>query len=179
MILTAHLPSQGAFWQGVKKHLVYTAAQAGGVQVDIMFMLTGYLMVAKFLKRPEDIQSTSYLAFIGKRAFRLLPCILVVSLCGYIMGDSWDTGGVPAYIRILATALFFSNYLPASVYGSFTLSLVWSCCVDMQVTLFLLFLLKTVSWVVGLSGNRMLNTLKVVFGIRLLSLDFYALLFLF
>lgn len=165
MILTAHLPSQGLFWQGIKKHLVYTAAQAGGVQVDIMFMLTGYLMIAKLLKRPEEIQSTSYVSFVGKRAFRLLPCILAVSLCGYIVGDSWDAGGVPAYVRILATALFFSNYLPASIYGSFTLSLVWSCCVDIQVTLFLLFLVKTVSWIVGSSNSRLLKALKVIFGL--------------
>ena len=168
MILTAHLPSQGTVWKGIQKHVVYTAAQAGGVQVDIMFMLTGYLMIAKLLRHPEEIQSTSYASFIGKRAFRLLPCILVVSICGYIIGDSWDAGGVPVYVRVLATALFFSNYLPASIYGSFTLSLVWSCCVDMQVTVFLLFLVKFVSFIVGSSNSRLLlNTLKVVFGTRL------------
>ena len=74
-----------------------------------------------------------------------------------------------------------------STHGSFTLSLAWSCCVDMQVTgelyqeshyllvfylviilfdLALLFLLvKIVSWVVdSKSGTKLANILEFVFG---------------
>jgi peptidoglycan/LPS O-acetylase OafA/YrhL len=73
MFLTAHLPSQGDLWQAVRKNLVYTVAQAGGVQVDIMFMIAGYLVVAKALAKPDELQGTSLLKFTLKRAFRLAP----------------------------------------------------------------------------------------------------------
>ena len=38
MLCTAHLPSEGPLWQAIKGHWVYTTAQAGGVQVDIMYV---------------------------------------------------------------------------------------------------------------------------------------------
>jgi hypothetical protein len=36
MVTTAHLPSQGPLWEGIKNHWLYSTLQAGGVQVDIM-----------------------------------------------------------------------------------------------------------------------------------------------
>ena len=33
MLTTGHVPSSGALWDGIRKHPVYTIAQAGGTQV--------------------------------------------------------------------------------------------------------------------------------------------------
>ena len=74
MLLTGHLPSEGPFWKAIKNNIVYTVAQAGGVQVDIMFMLAAYLLVSKLLSSSYDqIARESIVVFIVKRAMRLLP----------------------------------------------------------------------------------------------------------
>ena len=76
-----------------------------------------------------------------------------MALLGSVIGDSWDTGGIPRWQRIAETALFYSNYLSASLHGSFTLSLVWSCCVDVQMSLFLLAIVKAVHSILGQASS--------------------------
>lgn len=41
MLLTGKLPSQGKLWESFKSCLPFTIFQAGGIQVDVFFMLAG------------------------------------------------------------------------------------------------------------------------------------------
>lgn len=137
MLTTAYLPSEGPLWMDVRHSKWYTFAQAGGIQVDIMFMLTGFLLVWNFL---SDLERTSHgdsrngssiFSFSIRRILRLLPAIVVVSFLGLYFGDNWNYDG-KAWKRILVVWTFIMNYLPSREFGSFTLSPCWSCCVDVQ-----------------------------------------------
>jgi peptidoglycan/LPS O-acetylase OafA/YrhL len=112
--------------------------QAGGVQVDLLFMLSGFLLTYKLLmNHAKGKGRSSLLDYIFKRALRLLPPIIVVSMLGMWIGDTWDIDKdrddyQPIWVRCAAMYTFVLNYVPASLYGSFTLSLCWSLCVDMH-----------------------------------------------
>jgi len=144
MLTTGHLPSKGALWDDFRRNPIYTWFQAGGIQVDLMFMISGFLLIDKLLeavfRNDQEAATPGVLNFALSRALRLLPPIIVVSLIGLYIGDSWDLypydGDVPAIFRIGALLIFVLNLLPASEYGSFTLSLCWSCCVDLHVNTF-------------------------------------------
>jgi peptidoglycan/LPS O-acetylase OafA/YrhL len=150
ILTTAHLPSRGELWDIFRKHPLYTFSQAGAIQVDVSFMISGFLLVDKLLfdeaagKKPETV-----LKFVINRALRMIGPIMFVSLMGLCLGDTWDkipndpSLHIPASTRLLATWTFILNYLPATDYGSFSTSLCWSCCVDIQVqtVIFCLFCL--------------------------------------
>jgi peptidoglycan/LPS O-acetylase OafA/YrhL len=148
MLTTGHLPSTGTIWENFKSNWWYTFALCGGIQVDIMFVISGYLLVNSLLSNhPNDSNEKSNYKFpsiltsIIKRYIRLLPPMMILSLSGLIMGDTWDTDSTTspsAWKRIIATWLGISNYLSVSKYGSFTHSLCWSCNVDIQVHLVIL-----------------------------------------
>jgi peptidoglycan/LPS O-acetylase OafA/YrhL len=140
MLTTAHLPSSGIVWDVFRRNPVYTFFQAGGIQVDVSFMLSGFLLVDKLLfDEARGAEPTSVLTFIRNRALRLLGPIVVISFIGLWMGDTWDMkppdGGIyiPPSARLAATWSFVLNYLPVGDWGSFTTSMFWSCCVDVQV----------------------------------------------
>jgi peptidoglycan/LPS O-acetylase OafA/YrhL len=138
MLTTGHLPSSGDIWNSYKSSWWYTFALSGGIQVDIMFLVSGFLLVNSLLSNHDNNGYTfpSIITTIGKRYLRLLPPMMVLSLSGIIMGDTWDTDkstSPSAWLRIVATWLGISNYLPVSAYGSFTHSLCWSCNVDIHV----------------------------------------------
>lgn len=137
MLTSGHLESSGAIWDTVRKHPIYTFAQAGGTQVDLMFMLSGYLLVYKLLSEFASSKSSlSAMLFAIHRALRFIPPIIAVSIIGYIIGDTWDgaetRGEVSALSRIASFISFSANYIPPSVVGCFTLSLCWSLCVDLH-----------------------------------------------
>jgi peptidoglycan/LPS O-acetylase OafA/YrhL len=114
--------------------------QAGGVQVDLLFMLSGFLLVYKYLHAKAG---NTLVNFIKTRCLRLLPPILAVGLIGVLLGDSWDVDkriadqGLfpnfkPVWLRFASIFTFVLNYVDVEAFGSFTLSLCWSCCVDMH-----------------------------------------------
>ena len=145
MLTTGHLPSSGDIWIAYKNSWWYTFALSGGIQVDIMFLISGFLLVNSLLSSHDQKQHKfpSVFTTIGKRYLRLLPPMMVLSLSGILMGDTWDTDkstAPSAWIRIIATWLGISNYLSVSKYGSFTHSLCWSCNVDIQVHAVILIL---------------------------------------
>lgn len=158
MLTTAHLPSDGPLWMQFKHSKWVSSAMFGGIQVDIMFMLSGFLLVYKCLsdfdKNPNSCSSPNTL----KRILRLLPCIAAVSIIGLLMGDSWDiitTTSIPSWKRIATLWTFIQNYLPAEDYGSFTLSLCWSCCVDLQIGVLIQYFMKFLTSITSKSvSNR-------------------------
>lgn len=90
MITTGNLPSSGELWNAFRSSWYYTFSQAGGIQVDIMFMLSGFLLTFLFLKGKSLHPFSSVGSFLSKRVFRLLPSIVVISIIGLLLGDSWD-----------------------------------------------------------------------------------------
>jgi len=167
MLTSGHLPSEGPVWLGVKKNLIYTFFQAGGTQVDLMFMLSGYLLVHKMLNEHADGRpSLSTIEFGFRRALRFIPPLIAVSIIGVVLGDTWDgaseRGEVPAIGRILSFLAFVANYIPPSVVGCFTLSLCWSCCVDLHAGILLSFIIG-----LGKAGLKKTKTDGLTLAFRL------------
>ena len=89
MLLTGHLPSKGTLWDSFKSSLPFTMFQAGGIQVDIMFMLSGFLLVYNTMNKPA-IQFPPILSFTMKRALRMLPMMIVTVILGhFVIQDCW------------------------------------------------------------------------------------------
>lgn len=153
MIMTAHVPSVGQFWKSLKSSYPYTMAQAGGVQVDVCFMISAYLLTLRLLKSSTKLKHESVVNFILQRALRTLPCILVIAAVGLLLGDSWErpyrtmsdadgNKGQELHWRLLSTVFYYMNYLNPRDYGSFSLSLTWSCCVDLHVNVMIFCIVK-------------------------------------
>lgn len=181
MLTTAHLPSSGPEWTDVKSNIIYTGMQAGGVQVDLLFMLSGFLLSYKYLVSSlKGRGKPSLVNYIVSRALRLLPPVIAVSGLGLLMGDTWDIDKddptyAPIWMRLFSMYSFVLNYVPAGLYGSFTLSLCWSLCVDMHsgalITLF-------VSALKRVTGRVDAHHLRIVFFVWLVvSLATRAFLF--
>ena len=181
MLTSGHLPSEGEVWETVRKHPVYTWFQAGGTQVDIMFMLSGYLLVDKLLNDANGSRpSASVAEFTVRRMLRFIPALLAVSLLGLLVGDVWDgaekRNEVPALGRILSAAGFVMNYLPPAYVGSFTLSLFWSCCVDLQAGMLIVLLVGIVRSLTfdNNSSSSPSNALALAYRLRWLFLALTA-----
>ena len=135
MLVSGHLPSTGAEWDKFKGSYLFTCFQAGAIQVDLMFALSGFLLVFKILQAKT---AQSLIDFIKGRVLRLLPPIIAISVIGVVIGDSWEIDDVtaadykPVWLRLATMWTFVLNYVPQAQYGSFTLSLCWSCCVDLH-----------------------------------------------
>lgn len=138
MLVTSHLPSDGALWESLKTNWIFSTLQAGGIQVDVMFMLSAFLLTSQLLSGHVE-KTLSIPMFALKRALRMLPCILALLLIsGYWMGDCFlpyihkpeDKAMLP---RILSVIFFINNYFDQTLYGSFSGSLLWSCSVELQV----------------------------------------------
>ena len=84
MISTSHLPSDGSLWKSVKSNYIFTAMQAGGVQVDIMFLLSGFLLVESILRKAE---SENIILSTAKRYLRMAPCIALIAIIALYMGE--------------------------------------------------------------------------------------------
>ena len=117
---------------------MFSTMQAGGVQVDIFFMLSGFLLADQLLrKRLSNLPTVASTLFL--RAMRMLPTMTLVLILGAYIGDVWD----PPYTdydksstrmeRIASILMFAVNYLDVTQYGSFIGTLMWSCCVDVHV----------------------------------------------
>lgn len=152
MLTTGHLPSTGEAWGSFKKNILYTSFQAGGIQVDLMFMLSGFLLVKKILAQRNA--EFSVVSIAVDRAKRLLPTIIVVCLIAYTIGDTWDVdkdlpGYVPAWTRISTACSLVLNYFDQGKYGSFSLSLMWSCCVDYHSQIIITLIAYLNRWAIG------------------------------
>ena len=160
MLTSGHLPSVGAQWDQFKGSWVFTSMQAGAVQVDLMFALSGFLLVTKILHAKKAL---SLIDFLKSRVLRLLPPIIGISIIGIAIGDSWEIDDVtapdykPVWLRLMTMWTFLLNYVPQALYGSFTLSLCWSCCVDIHSGMIITMIANGVRSFVGEKGSLVLN----------------------
>jgi len=88
--------------------------KSGYLGVDVFFVVSGFLVVPKVVREIENC-TFSYLRFVEKRIFRLLPLVLVV--CGVALAISYSQM-LPVDLRylseeVIASSLFGNNLLQA------------------------------------------------------------------
>ncbi|GAB5358961.1 hypothetical protein AAMO2058_000504000 [Amorphochlora amoebiformis] len=128
MISTAHLPGQGPVWDAVRLSPFHSIMQAGGIQVDVFFVLSGFLLTISLVNQLRVGKEISVFGQALRRMWRMMPLIIAATVFGSLVGEDWD----PGYIGIYSTILLYNNLLDPFRVGSFTLTLCWSCCVDFQ-----------------------------------------------
>lgn len=99
----------------------------GRLGVAIFFAISGYLITSLLLDEFDRSGSASLRAFYVKRAFRILPPLLVVLATFGVLGL---TGVIPIPLgKWLGSLLFVQNYTPG---GSWYLGHFWSLAVEEQ-----------------------------------------------
>lgn len=174
MLLTGKLPSQGELWEKFRNALPFTAFQAGGIQVDIFFVLASFLLVHRLAITPASA-IPPVLTHGLKRALRMLPMMIFTIIVGhFVMVDCWGApytymnGGRDVFPdRVMTLVLFYTNYCDQFLVGSFLGSLMWSCAVDLQVGIALVVIVKLVASVTK-DRARLLRNLRLVFGLLVL-----------
>ena len=63
--------------------------QAGGTQVDLFFMISGFLLCYRLITAPS---MPTIGRFVGRRLVRLLPGMALTTAMGLALGDNWDDG---------------------------------------------------------------------------------------
>ncbi len=103
--------AEPAYWSG-------SASQLGSFGVDIFFALSGLLITLLLLRDLESGQ-LSLRSFYIRRAFRILPPLLVfLAICVAL-------GRIRPGWELLSSVLLFRNYLPSSL-GGHTSGHLWS-----------------------------------------------------
>ncbi len=70
LLSTGHLPNSGPLWHSFKKSNLFFVFLAGGVQVDVMFLLSGFLLVLKLISTRDGER------YPGLLVFALHRCVL-------------------------------------------------------------------------------------------------------
>ena len=121
-------------------HIVATFFKHTGYGVDVFFCLSGYLICTLLLREKQRSGSISLGRFYTRRAFRILPPMLVyVAFISILAAQRY----VPAisFREIAGVLFFFRNYIDGSWYtGHF-----WSLAVEEHFYSFIPLLLLTFS----------------------------------
>jgi peptidoglycan/LPS O-acetylase OafA/YrhL len=139
---------------GTKIGSVLAVAFYRGVGVDLFFALSGYLICTLLLREKSRYGSINLAAFYTRRAFRILPPLLIyLSVISVLFFRGIITEIDPQ--EIVASALFFRNYVTGSWYtGHF-----WSLAIEEHFYLFVPFIFFAFSW---------RNTLRIAISIVVL-----------
>ena len=130
IVTSALLPSRGPEWNAFATHPLYGLFQGGGCQVDVFFLLSGFLLGSKHVSlAPSDATLGTLARDTLRRACRLWPTLLAVAFVQlFVLGEE-HSDHVPA-LQVLA---FVNNLHDVRARGTFTLTVAWSVCVDFQV----------------------------------------------
>ena len=138
----------------------------GGFGVAIFFFISGFIITKLMLGEYEESASISMIAFYLRRAFRLMPALIVFTIiCMGVLSYSNVSFG---WLEIAATLFFFANYL--SIFGSFStigfyspLTIVWSLSVEEH-----FYLLWPIVFLLAGAGRELL--IKIVVALILIVL---------
>jgi peptidoglycan/LPS O-acetylase OafA/YrhL len=120
-------------------------AQLGFFGVDIFFVLSGYIITARLLEERESSSTISLARFYQRRAFRILPPVVVylALLCALSIFRDCDLS--PS--QVAGSLFFFRNYQIAGNVAGISTAHFWSLSIEEHFYLFWPLLLLR-------SGNR-------------------------
>lgn len=150
------------------QHLGYV--HAGGLGVDIFFVLSGYLITAILVFEFSATGTVSLKKFYARRALRILPAVILLLLVINIFVSIFQTNRQASAVRwdSLGALFYIANWLRAFGHDIGILGNLWSLSIEEQFYLFwpvtLLFLLSRRA-----SGNFIL--LLIGIGIVLINVD--------
>jgi peptidoglycan/LPS O-acetylase OafA/YrhL len=100
----------------------------GPLGVQIFFVISGYIITRLLLKEQKKLGTVCLACFYIRRAFRILPALIlfvlvteIISVCGFISVPSADAGSVATFLcnTTLVTCGYYFGHL-------------WSLCVEEQ-----------------------------------------------
>jgi peptidoglycan/LPS O-acetylase OafA/YrhL len=101
----------------------------GDVAVDLLFVLSGFLITSILISRAAPMSSFDYRDFYRRRATRLMPPYLAV-IAGCVV-LAFFTGDHGVFVGAAASSVYAANWaLAVTGYGFGTLTHLWSLSVD-------------------------------------------------
>lgn len=150
------------------QHLGYV--HAGGLGVDVFFVLSGYLITAILTSEFSVTGTIDLKKFYARRALRILPAVILLLLAINICVSIFQTSSQAARVRwdSLGALFYIANWLRAFGHDIGLLGNLWSLSIEEQFYLLwpitLLFLLSR-----RLTTNRIL--LLIGFAVLLVNLE--------
>jgi peptidoglycan/LPS O-acetylase OafA/YrhL len=138
------------------QHLGYV--HAGGLGVDIFFVLSGYLITAILISEFAATDGISLRKFYARRALRILPAVLLLLIVINIFVAVFETSAQASRVRwdSLASLFYVANWLRAFSHDIGILGNLWSLSIEEQ-----FYLLWPVTLLFFLS--RQLSLKKIIF----------------
>jgi peptidoglycan/LPS O-acetylase OafA/YrhL len=122
--------------------LAASALSHGGIGVDIFFAISGFLICTKLLDEKSKTGAISLGDFYIRRAFRILPPMLVYLAVISTLTFSGVTSDVQP-IEIVSAGFFFRNYIPDT---SWYVGHFWSLAIEEHFYLFVPVAISMLPW---------------------------------
>ena len=150
------------------QHLGYV--HAGGLGVDIFFVLSGYLITAILVSEFAATNDISLKKFYARRALRILPAVLLLLVVINIFVGLFDTAAHASRVRwdSLGALFYIANWLRAFGHDIGVLGNLWSLSIEEQ-----FYLIWPVTLLFLLSRKFSVNRILIVVGslIVLVNID--------
>eukprot|EP00510_Aplanochytrium_minuta_P004940 CAMPEP_0184006224 /NCGR_PEP_ID=MMETSP0954-20121128/545_1 /TAXON_ID=627963 /ORGANISM="Aplanochytrium sp, Strain PBS07" /LENGTH=546 /DNA_ID=CAMNT_0026284691 /DNA_START=36 /DNA_END=1676 /DNA_ORIENTATION=- len=142
MMVTYWLPVEGEVWDRYRSSPLYSFAQAGGVQVDVFLMISGFFLVRRLIKPTTESRTEGlFIVEITKRFLRFWPVHCVAVICNACLGEFYSTP-LDIFRSVVSSLFFVCNYFPD--YVPLGMAVAWSSCVDIQFGIVLTLILDTI-----------------------------------
>lgn len=120
------MPS-GEFWEDIKASSFYPWASVGGLQVDVLFLISG-LLIGRQLRFSDE----GVISWASKRFCRLWPVLVALVVVQHILADINVEPGDRSFLPSLQLLSMTQNLWDLSSYGTMTFAGAWSVAVDFQ-----------------------------------------------
>lgn len=133
-------------------HFARPLTPSGYLGVDVFFVLSGYLIASILLKEREATRRIGYLAFLKRRAARLIPALAVLLAVYVTLGPLlWPEWAARRWSDAATAALYVTNVRQAIAPADDPLAHSWSLAIEEQ--FYVLFPLA-LAWLTRLSRAR-------------------------
>jgi peptidoglycan/LPS O-acetylase OafA/YrhL len=113
----------------LSSHLFIPHMPAGGMGVDVFFVISGFVITGILLRERENTGRTGILAFYGRRARRIIPlAVLVIVAACFVQRIRYGAVGAKAVVSDARWAALFL----ANMHLLFLLGTYWSLAVEEQ-----------------------------------------------
>ncbi len=148
------------------QHLGYV--HAGGLGVDIFFVLSGYLITAILVSEFAATDRISLKKFYARRALRILPAVLLLLIVINIFVAAFEASAQASRVRwdSLAALFYVANWLRAFGHDIGILGNLWSLSIEEQ-----FYLLWPVTLLFLLSRRLRANTIIVIVTVAIVLVN--------